>query len=88
MRQLWAIPIASSVVSLGLFAWAWVRKVDPLAGPALAWFGFALLEYGIESRMLCDEECNIRIDLILLPVLVIWTLVRVFKHVGEETDPT
>lgn len=86
MQQLWAVPIASAVVSLGLFIWGWRRENDSIAFPAAVWLGFALLEGAIQSRLLCDEECNIRIDLFLVPILAIWTLSVVVKRIGRERD--
>lgn len=39
---------------------------------AVAWFLYAVYEYGMRRRWLCSGECNIRVDLLLAyPILIL-----------------
>ncbi len=41
----------------------------------LLWMGYLVYEYGMKLRILCSGECNIRIDLLLIyPILMFTSL--------------
>jgi hypothetical protein len=57
-------------------------------GAGMAWFFYGLYELGMQARILCSGECNIRIDLLVIhPLLLVLTLVGVVNAVlgGRET---
>ena len=72
-------------VLLFLAGWLGPSRAPYVAGAA--WVIYCLYELGIKHRLLCGEECNIRVDLVFLaPLLalgtvgaigrVVWRLVR------------
>jgi hypothetical protein len=67
MDQPWLAAVPGAVL-LGL--WSASRRRVVLAA-ALAWLAYLPYEYGMQRRILCSGECNIRVDLLLLyPVLL------------------
>jgi hypothetical protein len=66
------LALAPAVVFAVLFA-TWKA---PLSLPAASsWVAYAVYEYGMNVRLLCTGECNIRVDLLLIyPVLVALSL--------------
>jgi len=64
-------PLAAAIggVLLGLGRWS-RRRVIIAAG--ILWLYYGLYEFGMQQRLLCSGECNIRIDLLLIhPVLLL-----------------
>jgi hypothetical protein len=51
------------------------RKAPLSLATAVAWMAYAIYEYGMDVRLLCTGECNIRVDLLLIyPMLVALSL--------------
>jgi hypothetical protein len=72
--------------ALGLVGWRLGRRI--VLGAGMAWFVYGLYELGMQARILCSGECNIRIDLLVIhPLLLVLTLVGVVNAVlgGRET---
>ena len=64
-------PLAAAIggVLLALGRWS-RRRVVITAG--ILWLYYGLYEFGMQQRLLCSGECNIRIDLLLIhPVLLL-----------------
>ncbi len=54
---------------------AWQRPRPAVVVAAILWLLYAIYEFQIASGVLCDPQCNIRVDLILAwPLLAIATL--------------
>jgi hypothetical protein len=70
-----AYPWAALVVA-AVFAILHVRRRrGALALAGGAWLLYGLYEYLIQYRILCDGDCNIRVDLLLIyPVLIVLSL--------------
>jgi hypothetical protein len=49
------------------FGFVWTRRRRRVVAVAAgAWLVYTLYELGISAGVLCDAECNIRVDLLLL----------------------
>ena len=84
----------------GLFWWAvriregrWGRS-GWIHTAAVSWVGYGLWERLIQTQVVCDAECNIRIDLVLfLPTLVVASIlgarqaVRLRSKSNSEQPP-
>lgn len=62
------------------FAGAALRQPRPgVIVAAIAWLLYAVYEYYVASGVLCDANCNIRVDLILIwPLVWIATLLGIY----------
>ena len=47
-----------------------VFKARLILVTAIAWLAYVPYEYGMKFRLLCSGECNIRVDLLLIYVLL------------------
>jgi hypothetical protein len=66
------LALAPAVAFGLLFA---TRKAPLSLATAVAWMAYAIYEYGMDVRLLCTGECNIRVDLLLIyPMLVALSL--------------
>lgn len=71
-----AFAIAAAVMALVMLALAWSRprRVAFVVAAAL-WLLYANYERQVANGVLCDANCNIRVDLLLfLPILMFATL--------------
>lgn len=54
---------------------------------AVVWFVVALVELAFENGIGCDADCNIRPELLLIPLIVVFSLVRTYgieARAGDE----
>lgn len=66
--------IAAGGMALLLFVAAAQRPRPSLFVAAILWGAYAVWEYYIATGVLCDKDCNIRVDLVFMfPVLAIAT---------------
>jgi hypothetical protein len=77
--QAMAVLIEYPILALApavLFAWLFAARKAPLSlAAAASWVAYAVYEYGMNVRLLCMGECNIRVDLLLIyPMLVALSL--------------
>jgi hypothetical protein len=47
-----------------------VFKARLMLVTAIAWLAYVPYEYGMKFRLLCSGECNIRVDLLLIYILL------------------
>jgi hypothetical protein len=67
-------------VAFLLVGWWLGRRI--VLGAGIAWLLYGLYELGMQARILCSGECNIRIDLLVIhPLLLVLTLVGVVNAV-------
>ena len=53
-----------------------VTKKRPVRVAAISWLVYLLYEYAMKFRILCSDECNIRVDLLLIyPALLVISFV-------------
>jgi len=79
VRYPWMALAVAAVLALGANRFgrlsAWLA--------AAAWLCYGLYEMGMQSRLLCSGECNIRFDLVLIyPVLLVLTIVALLSLWG------
>lgn len=75
VAQPWLALLPAVVMFL---VWRWGPSRFALAS-AILWLLYAAWEYSIWQGLTCDEDCNIRVDLIVLaPVLLAMTLLGLF----------
>jgi hypothetical protein len=69
-------PLVALVPALAFAALWWARRRRAAGLTAGAWLAYAAYELGMERRVLCSGECNIRVDLLLLhPALLVLSVV-------------
>jgi hypothetical protein len=75
MAVLIEYPILALVPAV-VFGLLFVTRKAPLSlATAASWVAYAVYEYGMDVRLLCSGECNIRVDLLLIyPVLTALSL--------------
>lgn len=67
--------LAAVLVAVGHLVVAAQRPRLALIVSAILWVLYAVWEYHIANGTLCDKDCNIRVDLVVLfPILLIATL--------------
>ena len=70
-----------AIIAAGCFAalWAWRRR-HAAAFAGLAWAAYGASVCRMLTRVLCTDECNIRVDLLLFyPLLLVVSLVAIIK---------
>ena len=73
-------PALALIPALIFAACGYVTRRRRVWGAAGAWAFYALWEFGMDNRILCSGECNIRIDLLLIiPALIILTILGLFS---------
>jgi hypothetical protein len=81
--------IAAGMMALILLAAAWRRPRLAVIVAAILWLLYAVYERLVATGVLCDANCNIRIDLLLFfPILLIATLYARRSYVrppGQQT---
>lgn len=66
--------LAAAIIAVALLGAASQRPRISLFVAAAMWAAYAVWEYYIATGVLCDKDCNIRVDLVLFfPVLAIAT---------------
>ena len=72
---MYLLVLVAVVVGLYFANAAWERPRPAVVVAAILWLLYAIYEFQIASGVLCDAQCNIRVDIILaLPLLGIATL--------------
>ncbi len=72
---MYLLVLVAMVVGLYFASAAWERPRPAAVVAAILWLLYAIYEFQIASGVLCDAQCNIRVDLVLaLPLLGIATL--------------
>ena len=69
-----------------LFIWLYLKTQSKLCRlSAWLWGLYAVYESGIKLELLCDAECNIRIDLLLIyPLLVLLSLFAIVSAIRHS----
>ena len=72
-----------ALIPTALFSWLYLKTRGKQSHRAAwLWGLYTVYEYAINLGILCDGECNIRIDLLLIyPVLLLITLIAVISAV-------
>jgi hypothetical protein len=71
--------IAFAVAGAFAALWAW-RRARSAAVAALMWVVYAAYESLVMMRVLCNGDCNIRVDLLLIyPVLAVVSIVALWR---------
>ena len=63
-------PLIALVPAALFFCLHSVFKARLILVTAIAWLAYVPYEYGMKLRLLCSGECNIRVDLLLIYVLL------------------
>ncbi len=49
---------------------------------SVCWFAYTLYEYAMTLKLICDGECNIRVDLVLIyPLLIVVSVIALSIYV-------
>jgi hypothetical protein len=81
--------IAAAGMAVILLVTATQRPRIPLFVAATLWLAYAVWEYYIVTGVLCDEKCNIRVDLVLFfPILGIATWYAHRSYVRPDGERT
>lgn len=77
-----AAAIGGALIALG----RWTRR-RVVIGAGVAWLYYGIYEVGMQQRLLCSGECNIRIDLLLIhPVLLLALVAAAVSMVRAATS--
>ena len=75
--------IAAAMMAVILLVAAWQRPRPAVIAAAILWLLYAVYEYYIVTGVLCDANCNIRVDLVLFfPILAIATVFAYRSYMG------
>ena len=75
--------IAAAMMAVILLVAAWQRPRPAVIVAAILWLLYAVYEYYIVTGVLCDANCNIRVDLVLFfPILAIATVFAYRSYMG------
>lgn len=68
-----------ALLPAALFAWLHIKTQSKLCRiSAWLWGLYAVYEFGIKLGILCDADCNIRVDLLLIyPLLLLISLLAI-----------
>jgi uncharacterized membrane protein len=80
--------LAAGVVAVILLAAGSQRPRPAVIVAAILWLLYAVYEYHVATGALCDADCNIRVDLVLLfPILAIATVYAYRAYQGLPLRP-
>lgn len=76
MGYVFIVMPAAALIPAVLFGWLYIKSGSwPYLGVTLLWLIYTVYEFGMYLRILCSGECNIRVDLLLIyPVLLFTSL--------------
>lgn len=78
-------PLLALLPAAALFAVARLRNARLALAAAACWAIYAAYELGIQARLLCSGECNIRVDLLLIyPALFLLSLIALFLALARR----
>jgi hypothetical protein len=67
-------PLLAAALGIVFLALYGISRRPTTLIAAVAWLGYGAYELGMQLRLLCSGECNIRVDLLLIyPVLLLVT---------------
>ena len=80
-------PLLAVAIGLGLLLLGrWSRRRVVVAA-GVAWLYYGIYELGMQQRLLCSGECNIRIDLLVIhPLLLLALIAAVVSMVRAATS--
>ena len=76
--------LAAAIGGVLLLLGRWSRRRVVIAAGVL-WLFYGLYEFGMQQRLLCSGECNIRIDLLLIHPVLLLALVAAVVSLGRAT---
>jgi hypothetical protein len=80
--------IAAAIMAVILVVAACQRPRPAVIVAAVLWLLYAVYEYFIATGVLCDANCNIRVDLVLFfPILAIATVLAYRSYMGLPSPP-
>jgi hypothetical protein len=75
--------LGAGIMAVILLVAAWQRPRPAVIVAAILWLLYAVYERLVATGVLCDSDCNIRVDLALLfPILLMATFYAYRSHVG------
>jgi hypothetical protein len=81
-------PYLAAIIGIFLLAVGWRTRRRTAKVVGVIWLLYALYETGMQQRLLCSGECNIRIDMLLIsPVLLIGLLAAFVSLVRAMQSP-
>lgn len=79
------LALVAALIAFYFLAKAWRQPRIAVFVAVLVWLAYAVYEWQVATGVLCDANCNIRVDLILLwPLLLVATLFASYAP-GEWT---
>ena len=80
--------IAAGMMAVILLVAGWQRPRLGVVVAAILWLLYAVYERLVATGVLCDANCNIRVDLLLFfPILLIATFCAYRSYVGLPSQP-
>jgi len=74
MGYVFIVMPAAVLIPAALFGWLYTKSGSwPYLGVTLLWLIYSVYEFGMYLRILCSGECNIRIDLLLIYPMLLFT---------------
>ena len=79
--------IAAGAMAVILLVAGWQRPRLAVLVAAILWLLYAIYERLVATGVLCDADCNIRVDLVfLLPILGIATFRANQSYMGDQAS--
>jgi hypothetical protein len=76
--------IAAAVLAVIHLMAAWQRPRSAVILSGVLWLLYAVYEHQVATGVLCDSDCNIRVDLVLFfPILALTTFCAYQSYLGE-----
>jgi uncharacterized membrane protein len=83
-----AFAIAAGMMAVILLVAGWQRPRPAVIVAAILWLLYAVYEHLVATGVLCDANCNIRVDLVLFfPILLIATVHAYRSYSGQPGQP-
>ncbi len=79
------LALAAGMIAMIHLVAGWQRRLLAVIIPGVLWLLYAVYEYLVATGVLCDANCNIRVDLLLIfPILALATLRAYQSYTGDQ----